>query len=647
MDGRERPGWELVWADEFEGSGLPDPSRWTYETGFVRNAEKQYYTKARPENARVEGGVLVLEARREPWEEGAEYTSASVTTSQSAAWTYGRIEVRAKIPTGRGTWPAIWMLGDSIAWNGWPRCGEIDIMEHVGFDPGKIHATVHTAAYNHVKGTQKGAAFEAGNPAADFHVYAAEWTPDEIVFFYDDREIFRFRNEGTGPGTWPFDAPHYLILNVAIGGGWGGQKGIDDSIFPVRMLVDYVRVYQRPAGEWRKADRPPAPPLRRGPSVKKGVGHWGRGMPEAMRELGCAWYYNWGPRPTEAEAVEAEFVPMVWSEAFATDEHLAFVKQRGYRTLLGFNEPDSKDQGNVSVEDALRLWPKLEATGARLGSPATTMGAAWHDRFMEGARQRGLRVDVQALHWYGDITRPGAVSELHQFLRRYWERYRLPIWLTEWSGADFESHHRKTTPADNAAFARESCALLEALPYVERYAWFASWPMKEDAAYSTAGLYERHGKLSPVGVAYRDAGPREGGGLAYRIYEGAWRSLPDFAALRPVEEGITPVLGTAGRGGENFAIVLEGFVDVPAAGTWTFSTVSDDGSRLLIGGRVVVDNDGLHALRARAGRIGLAAGRHAIRIEYFQAGGEGRLAALWEGPGVPREEIPSAALTPP
>jgi len=252
--------WKLVWADEFNLAGAPDPSRWTYEEGFVRNNESQYYTRARSENARVEGGVLVTEARKERFanpsfqpgasgrrrSEFAEYTSASVTTEGKAAWRYGRIEVRAKLPAGRGMWPAIWMLGANHRQAGWPRCGEIDIMENVGFEPGLIYANIHTQSYNHVQKTGKGSKIEIAEPYAGFHVYAIEWTEDRMDFFVDQAKYFTFENEKTGEAAWPFSQPFYLILNIAVGGAWGGQKGIDDSIFPRRFEIDYVRVYERP-----------------------------------------------------------------------------------------------------------------------------------------------------------------------------------------------------------------------------------------------------------------------------------------------------------------------------------------------------------------------------------------------------------------
>lgn len=238
------PKWKLVWSDEFDASGLPDPKKWSYEVGRVRNRESQLYTEARKENARVEDGSLVIEARREK-REGAEYTSASLHTKGKGEWKYGRIEVRAKLPTGRGLWPAIWMLGTSFKEVGWPRCGEIDIMENVGFDPDTIHANIHTQAYNHVKKTGKGSKTTVARPHEEFHVYAVDWQEDRLDFYVDGKRYFTYENDKKGAASWPFDRPHYLILNTAVGGSWGGQKGIDDTVFPQRYVVDYVRIYER------------------------------------------------------------------------------------------------------------------------------------------------------------------------------------------------------------------------------------------------------------------------------------------------------------------------------------------------------------------------------------------------------------------
>ncbi|MBM3808822.1 MAG: glycoside hydrolase family 16 protein [Acidimicrobiia bacterium] len=233
--------WMLVFSDEFDAPGALDSSKWGYELGYVRNNEAQYYT-SRPANVRAEAGVLVIESLKEAYQ-GYGYTSASINTLGRFEFLYGRVEVRAKLPTGNGAWPAIWMLGTNRTQVGWPTCGEIDIMEYVGFDPLRVHGSIHTAAYS--RGTHKTASINVANPWDAFHVYAMEWYPDRIEIFVDGQKYFTFLNEGTGTRTWPFDQPQYLLINLAIGGSWGGQRGIDDSRFPHRYLVDYVRIYQQ------------------------------------------------------------------------------------------------------------------------------------------------------------------------------------------------------------------------------------------------------------------------------------------------------------------------------------------------------------------------------------------------------------------
>ena len=168
-----------------------------------------------------------------------------MTTQGKAAWTHGRIEVRAKLPAARGTWPAIWTLGTNIHEAGWPACGEIDIMEFVGYEPGVIHANIHTKKYNHVVKTGKGDQISIPDASEAFHVYAVEWDAEKMDFFVDAHKYFTYRNEGSGTAAWPYDKEQYLILNLAIGGDWGGQKGIDDSRFPQQYVIDYVRVYQK------------------------------------------------------------------------------------------------------------------------------------------------------------------------------------------------------------------------------------------------------------------------------------------------------------------------------------------------------------------------------------------------------------------
>lgn len=241
------PTPKLVWSDEFDKAGLPDPAKWAYDIGGNGwgNNELQFYTDRRPENARVENGKLVIEAIKEDFQ-ARKYTSARLLTKGKTAWKYGRIEVMAKLPKGVGTWPAIWMLGENIDKAGWPRCGELDIMEHVGYEEGIVHGTVHTEAYNHAKGTQKGGKVTVPNATTGFHLYAIEWTDKQIDFFVDSQKYFVIQRSvlGGSEPEWPFDQPFFLILNIAVGGNWGGLKGIDDKIWPQRMEVDYVRIYQ-------------------------------------------------------------------------------------------------------------------------------------------------------------------------------------------------------------------------------------------------------------------------------------------------------------------------------------------------------------------------------------------------------------------
>lgn len=248
------PGYKLVWSDEFHRAGLPDPVKWSYDTAFNKrgwhNEEKQYYSGPRPKNARVQNGRLIIEAHQEKLDPqrfpdwgGQSYTSSRLVTRGKASWTYGYFEARAKLPCGVGTWPAIWTLADRQGMK-WPDDGEIDIMEHVGYDPGVIHQTVHTKAFNHVAGTHKSGQLKVPDACNAFHVYQLHWTPERIRMGIDGRTVFTFDKASGDRAEWPFDGPQYLILNLAIGGQWGGKEGIDDKALPARMEVDYVRVYQ-------------------------------------------------------------------------------------------------------------------------------------------------------------------------------------------------------------------------------------------------------------------------------------------------------------------------------------------------------------------------------------------------------------------
>jgi len=246
--------WELVWADEFESEEI-DESKWNklrWRPGWVNN-EQQAYTD-RDINLYLDDGNLVIQGLIEPGYSGtdytgtaynSDYTSGRMNTDDKVSWTYGRFDIRAKLPKGKGSWPAIWMLGENISTVGWPNCGEIDIMEHVGFDDGRIHASIHTEDYNHMNNTQKSGSTFIETATDSFHIYSLEWSPTYLRYLIDNESYFFVYNGSNGNvAKWPFDEPQYIILNLAIGGDWGAIQGIDPSAFPMKMLVDYVRVYK-------------------------------------------------------------------------------------------------------------------------------------------------------------------------------------------------------------------------------------------------------------------------------------------------------------------------------------------------------------------------------------------------------------------
>ncbi|RZM35964.1 MAG: glycoside hydrolase family 16 protein [Sphingomonas sp.] len=244
------PEGKPSFADEFDGKAI-NQTKWRFDVS--RNAEgwynheRQYYAKDRAENARIEHGALVIEARRETLDKtrfadwgGQGYTSAKLVSREPRG--YGFYEIRAKLPCGRGSWPAVWLLPSGGTW---PDEGEIDVMEMVGWNAGIVHATVHSGAFNHVKGTQRGAQAQITTACTAYHRYQLDWRADVITIGVDGRAIMRVANDQPGgKAAWPFTRPYNVILNLAVGGDWGGQKGIDDGAFPQRMTVDYVRYWR-------------------------------------------------------------------------------------------------------------------------------------------------------------------------------------------------------------------------------------------------------------------------------------------------------------------------------------------------------------------------------------------------------------------
>lgn len=244
---RGRQSWKLVWSDEFNHQGLPDTSKWNYDTvgnhfGWGNN-EAQWYTVANKNNVKIEDGLLKIIAQREDYQ-NKKYTSTRLTTKYKGDWTYGKIEVRAKLPSGNGTWPAIWMMPTDNVYGEWPKSGEIDIMEHVGSDPDRVLSTSHTEAFNHIIGNQETKNYDLPTATSKFHVFSLEWDENEWRSYVDGNLYFSYRKQGDDYKVWPYNQRFHIILNLAVGGGLGGTKGINDSLFPHTFEIDYVRVYQ-------------------------------------------------------------------------------------------------------------------------------------------------------------------------------------------------------------------------------------------------------------------------------------------------------------------------------------------------------------------------------------------------------------------
>lgn len=238
-----------IWADEFDYTGLPDSTKWSYDVGDGcpricgwGNNELEYYKSHSEKNSRVENGYLTIEAHKEDFH-NKPFTSARLVSKHKGDWLHGRIEVRAKTASGLGTWSAIWMLPTDNNYGIWPNSGEIDIMEHVGYSPDTVFGTVHTKSFNHMIGTDVGKKLFIPDADEKFHVYAVEWDAEKINFFVDSTMYFSFENQKKSFAEYPFDKKFHLIMNLAVGGDWGGKMGIDESLFPQKMVVDYVRIY--------------------------------------------------------------------------------------------------------------------------------------------------------------------------------------------------------------------------------------------------------------------------------------------------------------------------------------------------------------------------------------------------------------------
>jgi beta-glucanase (GH16 family) len=239
---QQKEKYTLIWSDEFEKDGAPDSTSWTYDIGRGSNGwgnqELQYYTREN-RNVQVKNGVLKITASKE----NGSWTSARVKSQGKRSFKYGKVVFRAKLPSGVGTWPALWLLGDDIPVKGWPSCGEIDVMEHVGKNPGIVQAALHTPSSH--GDTKDKNSIPVPTYNSEFHDYELVWTEAKLQFSVDGKVFYTYAPTEKNQSTWPYDHPFYLIMNVAIGGGFGGA--VDESLTTATMEVDYVRVYESTA----------------------------------------------------------------------------------------------------------------------------------------------------------------------------------------------------------------------------------------------------------------------------------------------------------------------------------------------------------------------------------------------------------------
>ncbi len=238
---------KMIFHDEFNVDGMLDPEFWGYEKGYVRGGEMQYYTVARPENAFVKDGRLHIVTLNDNWkdENGDTHavTSASVTTKDKVKFTYGRVDIRAKLPICLGSWPALWMMPNDDVYGYWPNSGEIDIIEHVGFNPYTIYFTAHCAEQNGDNNKYHSSA-SVPTCTSDFHVYSLEWSANRLDWLVDGRRKWTVvKNSNTWRG-WPYNKDFYMIMNTAFGGSWGGQRGVDLEALPITFEIDYIRIFQ-------------------------------------------------------------------------------------------------------------------------------------------------------------------------------------------------------------------------------------------------------------------------------------------------------------------------------------------------------------------------------------------------------------------
>lgn len=464
-----------VWGDEFNTPGLPDSTKWTFEKGKLRNNELQYYTVKRLENARIEDSVLIIETRKEKYE-GADYTSADIVSRGIGDWKYGKFEIRAKVPGGKGTWPAIWMMPTNSEYGSWPSSGELDIMEYIGVEPQNIYFTSHFEGVNMPAGKHgsngSGPQKVVLDPFNVFITFTVVWTPEKIEWWANDRKYHEYKKPADDHRVWPFDKEFYLILNLAYGGSWGGYNGVDDSKLPHQFMIDYVRVYQLQDTE--------------GPFIVN-VGPEKGGSVEISPKMD---FYPEGTEVTLTATPDSGYIFEAWKHQSGANPYKFFVNKNTTVT------PKFKDQSqlltNGTFEETTTPWVlyinnannvayKMGIEDGKLAFDITkSPGVDWHfgfqetgfalpkgkyklsfDAYADQAKTIGLTISKNYVDWGAIISRNVAITtsnkhyELDLEMPRDDENVRLYFGIGQFTGKFYIDNIRLSPKLDTPTAVAE------------------------------------------------------------------------------------------------------------------------------------------------------------------------------------------------
>lgn len=624
--------WDLVWSDEFNYTGLPDANKWDYDVGAGGwgNQELENYTKNRTENARVEGGNLILEARRD-WFEGIEYSSARLVTRNKGDWTYGRIEVKAQIPLGQGLWPAIWMLPTDYVYGGWPASGEIDIMENYalnGIKPYEIEGNVHTQSYNHLIGTNRGAKITSlANIEDNYHVYAVNWFEDKIDFEVDGVVYFTFVNEGNWQ-AWPFDQRFHLILNVAVGGVLGTTP--DPNIFPKRMVVDYVRVYAESTEKQSSTGVV---------TVFKDSQYSGHSTGLAVGEYTLSDLVALGVKDDDITSLQ---ITEGYKATLYQDDNFG-----GGSTVINSNNSGLNGTWNDKVSSI-----RVETKGV------TSLSGTY---YLEN-RESGLVMDVDGgeagtanganvQQWTKTYTKNQQFNFIHTHNGSYnilavHSNKSLDVAEVDYANGgnihQWDSYPESgnqqfiLVPTGDGYFklvAKHSGRILEVInashnqqANVQQY----------DNNNQTCGQW----KLIPVNQSIGN-----GNGLTANYFKGDDFDEP---SVTRIDETLNFVWGTGTPntqlGNNYFSARWSGQIEAKNDGEYTFTIDADDGRRLWIDGQLIIDNWTGGDYEASGTKTLIAGQKVNIRIDYNEGVGNAKMRLFWSSPILPKEIVPKTQL---